>query len=226
MSRLLWSGVPGALPGTGRGRCLGAELTAYADRAMDSATLLHWDRHLVSCACCRGAVAKERRVLESLRAPRAQAVPGDLRGMLLALASDPQVWGSCDRDGTTRTDHLTPPRSQGVPVPPVPMAPVRVVDRGTPAMHRSARRATVFAGLAAGATAAAAWSLVVTGTAPVGTQPGTSPALVQRTRPASQGSVAASFTVGGLAAAPVAFSTTSARPAVSSVRGRPAQSTP
>jgi hypothetical protein len=225
MSRLLRTALPGGLPGTGRGRCLGAELTSYADRAMDPATLLHWDRHLVSCACCRGAVAEERRVLASLRAPEVQPVPGDLRGMLLALASDPEAWGSCDRDGT-RPNHPTSLRSHGVPVPPVPVAPVRVVDRGTPAMHRSARRATVFAGLAAGATAAAAWSLVVTGTAPVGPQPGSSPALVQRTRPASQGSVAASFTVGGLAAAPVASSTTSVRPAVSTVRGRPAQSTP
>ena len=226
MSRPLWSGLSGAHLGEGRGRCLGSELTAYADRAMDAATLLRWDRHLVACACCRAAVAEERRVLASLRAPRSQSVPGDLRGMLLALASDPQVWGSCDRDGTSRTDHLAATRSPGVPVPPVPMAPVRVVDRGTPAMHRSARRATVFAGLAAGATAAAAWSLVVTGTAPAGPQPGTSPALVQRTRPASQGSVAASFTVSGLSATQLASSTASVRPAMGTVGGRPAQSTP
>jgi hypothetical protein len=192
---------------------------------MDPATLLQWDRHLVSCACCRGAVAEERRVLASLRAPGAQSVPGDLRGMLLALASDPRVWDSCDRDAT-RGERAVRTGSRSIPVPPVPMAPVRVVDRGTPAMHRSARRATVFAGLAAGATAAAAWGLVVTGTAPVGTQPGTSPALVQRTRPASQGPVPAAFTVGGLAAAPAAFTTASARPAVSTARGRPAQSTP
>ena len=226
MSRPLWSALPGVHPGDTRGRCLGSELTAYADRAMNAATLLRWDRHLVACACCRGAVAEERRVLASLRAPRAQLVPGDLRGMLLALASDPQVWGSCDRDGTSRTDHLTPPRASGVPVPPVPVAPIRVVDRGTPAMHRSARKATVFAGLAAGATAAAAWSLVVTGTAPVGAQPGTSPALVQRTRPASQGSAPASFTVGWLGAQQQTFTTTSVRPAVSTVAGLPAQSTP
>lgn len=226
MSRPLWSGLPGVHPGDSRGRCLGSELTAYADRAMDPATLLRWDRHLVACACCRGAVAEERRVLASLRAHRAQSVPGDLRGMLLALASDPQVWGACDRDGTSRTDHLTPTRSSGVPVPPVPVAPVRVVDRGTPAMHRSARRATVFAGLAAGATAAAAWSLVVTGTAPVGSQPGTSPALVQRTRPALQGSVPAAFTVPGLGAPQLAHATTAVRPAMSTVQGRPAQSTP
>ena len=57
---------------------------------MDAATLLQWDRHLVACACCRGAVAEERRVLASLRARPAQSVPGDLRGMLLALASDPR----------------------------------------------------------------------------------------------------------------------------------------
>jgi hypothetical protein len=176
-------GATGAHPGARRRRCLGADLTAYADRHLDAATLLHWDRHLVSCEACRCAVAQERRVLAALRAPSSQGVPGDLRGMLLALA------GAGDDRG----------RGGAVPdaprVPPVPVAPVRVVDRGAPALHRSARRSTVFAGLAAGATAAAAWSLVVSGGAVTGGTTGVTPGTVQRTGPSSVGQPPAVFTV-------------------------------
>ena len=71
-----------------RGRCLGPDLTAYADRAMDPSSLRQWDRHLVACTSCRAAVDDERRVLASLRSSScASAVPGELRGMLLALAA-------------------------------------------------------------------------------------------------------------------------------------------
>jgi hypothetical protein len=101
------------------------------------------------------------------------------------------------------------------------VAPVRVVDRGAPALHRSAGRATVYAGLAAGATAAAALSLVVTGgltsTNPV------SPPAVQRAKPASPGFATAAFTVRGLGGTPSGASVT---PTVGTVRGRSAQSTP
>ena len=44
-------------------RCLGPELTAYADRALPPAELRSWDRHLVACTCCRQAVEAEKRVL-------------------------------------------------------------------------------------------------------------------------------------------------------------------
>ena len=190
MSRV---GLPGA-------RCLGADLTAYADRAMNAATLLRWDRHVVACGSCRSAVDEERRVLASLRSPSASGVcgvSGDLRGMLLALANDPRGpdWASGPAGGAPVPSAWSLPMA-----PPVPSAPVRVVDRGAPAMHRSARRATLSAGLAAGATAAAAWSLVVTGSSLTPPAPATvTPGTVQRARPAP-GFVAAVFTVPALAA--------------------------
>jgi hypothetical protein len=184
MSRPTRRGAGGHV-GTRRGRCLDEELTAYADRDLDPPTLLHWDRHLVSCEACRGAVAREREVLSALRAPSAPDVPGNLRGMLLAMA------GTADAPRTGARTELPPVPAAPVPAPPV--APLPVVHRAAPAFHRSARRSTVFAGLAAGATAAAAWGLVVSGGAasPAGVTPGPLP----RTGPASVGRAPAVFTV-------------------------------
>jgi hypothetical protein len=222
----VWTGGTGAQPGARRSRCLGAELTAYADRHLDAATLLRWDRHLVSCETCRCAVAQERRVLAALRSPSAPGVPGDLRGMLLALARPPADAAAAGGPAVPTT--RSAPDQQHVHVPPVPVAPVRVVDRGAPAMHRSARRSTVFAGLAAGATAAAAWSLVVSGSAVTGptTTTGT-PGSVQGTRPASVGQAPAVFTV---PAARFVRSSSAARPtsppATGTVRPSSAQLTP
>jgi hypothetical protein len=202
-----------------RGRCLGRDLTAYADRAMDPVSLREWDRHLVACGCCRAAVDAERRVLASLRSPNASAVPGELRGMLLALATalEPEA---------VRDDRGAHP-----PAPPVPIAPVPVIDRAMPAFHRSARRATVFAGLAAGATAAAAWSLALTGGAVTATTPST-PGAVQGTRPASPGYSPASFTVSTAGFIPrvvtpqAAFPVWGPRPAARGAKVRSAESTP
>lgn len=209
MSRPVWTGVASASSGS-RGRCLGDQLTAYADRAMDDATLLRWDRHVVGCQCCRAAVDEERRVLSALRSSPGSPVPGDLRGMLLALATQ------MPRPGP---EGSAPPRAPMLP--PIPVAPVPVVDRGTPALHRSAGRATVFAGLAAGATAAAALSLVVSGgltsTTPV------APPAVQRAKPVTPGFATAAFTVPGLG---VSSSSPSTAPTVGTLRGRSAQSTP
>jgi hypothetical protein len=185
-------------------------LTSYADRAMDEATLLRWDRHVVTCQCCRAAVDEERRVLVALRSSLGSPVPGDLRGMLLALGA--QGPGHAP-DGS--------PLARGPMLPPIPAAPVRVVDRGAPAQHRSAGRATVYAGLAAGATAAAALSLVVTGGLTTTTP--TVPPVVQRARPSAPGFATASFTVPGLGGTP---SATTVAPAVGTTRGRSAQSTP
>ncbi len=204
----MWAGMPSASLTGGRGRCLGDQLTAYADRAMDDATLLRWDRHVVTCQCCRAAVDAERRVLSALRSSAGSPVPGDLRGMLLALGSQTQV------------RHRSAPLGSTVP-PPIPVAPVRVVDRGAPAQHRSAGRATVYAGLAAGATAAAALSLVVSGGL-TSSNPPVSPA-VQRARPASPGFATAAFTVPGLGSSP---SASTVAPGVGTTRGRSAQSTP
>ena len=237
MSRHGWSGMPGAHLGGAGSRCLGSRVTAYADRAMDPGTLLHWDRHLVSCTTCRHAVAEERRVLDSLRSPAAAAVPGDLRSMLLALGAQAPGTGSeqvpvasgVPAPWLVQEARSSPGRGSREFVPPVPVAPVPVVDRGTPAMHRSARRATVFAGLAAGATAAAAWSLAVAGAPGTSSpSPSVSPGLVQRTRPATAGFANASFTVPNLGVssvgAPVPGS--DARPAVRELRGHSAESTP
>jgi hypothetical protein len=224
---------------------------------MDPVTLLHWDRHVLTCAGCRAAVAEERRVLAALRAPAEPTMPRDLRGMLLALAADPSAQGlrpgaAGAPDGSGAEGAVWAPDDahgrEGF-APSIPVAPVRVVDRGTPAMHRSARRATVFAGLAAGATAAAAWGVAMTGaTAPL-PGPAATPGLVHGTPPATSPFAPAEFMVANLgsvrtpavpfvpgsagpstARAATALRSASvgstARPAVSGLPVRSAQSTP
>lgn len=211
------------------GRCLGDRLTAYADRAMDAASLLHWDRHLVACTRCRALVEQERRVLDALRAPACSAVPGDLRSLLLAVAEQQLGPGIVDGRGQTASGRDAARTGVAGPhlLPPVPVAPVPVVDRGAPALHRSVRRATVFAGIAAGATAAAAWGLVVTGggSTPSPTTPA-SPA-VQRARSAQPGFATAAFTVRGFGSSGgTAVSAPNLGPTVSGARQRSAESTP
>ena len=210
MSRL---GLPGG------GRCLGADLTAYADRTLEAAALLRWDRHVVACACCRAAVEDERRVLAALRAPSGPSVPGDLRGMLLAMGAGLPTASGAPAEASLRTSgrHV---------VPPVPVAPVRVVDRGTPALHRSARRATVFAGLAAGATAAAAWGLVVTGGSVASPTPPVTPGTVAPVRPVGPAFATAVFTVPGLGTRSTPGRSTQSAPGVGTARFGSAQSTP
>jgi hypothetical protein len=158
-------------------RCLGPELSAYADRSLCADELLLWDRHLVSCTSCRSAVAAERRLLASLRGSGGPEVPSALRASLLSLGAS---GADCD-PGAAPAQHDAPTPAVGRPpawavrrdsgpvVPPVPRrpagpVPLPVVSRAAPALHRSPVRATVFAGLAAGASAAAAWSLAVVGT--------------------------------------------------------------
>lgn len=204
-------GMPTGRLGGPRARCLGPELTAYADRVMDPATLRHWDRHLVACTSCRHAVESERRVLQSLRAPGGGPdLPGDLRSLLLSLASERAA--------------AAPAPVPAVPVAPVPVrsSPVPVVDRGTPALHRSAVRATVFAGLAAGATAAAAWSLAVAGNSLTSPSPSTTQV---RARPPAfvNGTAGTRVVTGSSVTAVVGWN---ARPALTTVRERSAQSTP
>lgn len=171
---------------TGRGRerrCLGPELTAYADRALRPDELRSWDLHLVACTACRQAVEAERRVLAALRGPAGPAVPSDLRAVLMSMAAAPPpqavAWAA-----------EPPPRPLRIPPPPVP-----VVDRCAPAQHRSVMRATVFAGLAAGASAAAAWSFAVVGSplAPTGSSPAAPGTAVLRARPVTPSATNASF---------------------------------
>lgn len=208
-------------------RCLGPELSAYADRAMHPSDLLAWDRHLVACTCCRQAVDAERRLLATLRGSSGPALPGDLRAVLLSLAAPA---ASAAETGSGAAVQATPLR---IPPPPVP-----VVDRSAPALHRSAVRATVFAGLAAGASAAAAWSFAVVGTPLVPSSPGVSTpgTAVQRSRPAAPSFTSASFgtsfgasfqarTVVPGVATTVTFGDVG-RPVVSGARQGSAESTP
>jgi hypothetical protein len=190
---------------------------------MDAASLLHWDRHLVACTRCRVLVDEERRVLGALRAPAAPGVPRDLRSLLLAVADQPLPGVPASSAAGSRTrgwaeDHV---------VPPVPMAPVPVVERGAPALHRSVRRATVFAGIAAGATAAAAWGLAVTGGSGVPAPASPVSPAVQSARAGQPGFATAAFTVRRLGSSTnAAGSARPVGPAVSGPRKRWAESTP
>ena len=102
-------------------------------------------------------------------------VPSALRASLLSLGAA----GEATRGSPCPARRVDPGRrpSDGsreavrrrpccAPVPrrPAGPPPIPVVDRTAPALHRSAVWATVFAGLAAGASAAAAWSFAVVGT--------------------------------------------------------------
>jgi len=83
-----------------------------------------------------------------LRSLRSSATPGlshRLESALLGLAAD-----------------STPPIVTGGP------SPIAVIARSAPAMYRSPLRAAMLAGLVAGASAAAAWSLGVNGVGPSG----------------------------------------------------------
>jgi hypothetical protein len=191
------TGLPHARPG----RCLGPELSAYADRSLCPEELTLWDRHLVACTACRCAVESERRMLAALRSPATPALPSALRASLLSLATAAEPAGPRQPASPRRSGLLGAAAASPV-VPPVPRRtgpgaaapPLPVVPRSAPALHRSPVRATVFAGLAAGATAAAAWSLAVVG-APLGpTVPGGPAGTAQRpARPAAPSPVGASL---------------------------------
>jgi hypothetical protein len=192
---------------------------------MDPIALLLWDRHVVTCACCGAAVAQERRVLMALRAPAATAVPGDLRGMLLALADESAGVRPRGASATSaRDDSYREPRHTPA-LPPIPVAPVPVVDRGMPALHRSARRASVFAGLAAGATAAAAWGVAVTAAGLPVHDPAVIPGVLRGTPPVTSPFAPAAFMVAKLGTGSGAPQP-GIRPTVGRVRLRSAQSTP
>jgi hypothetical protein len=240
--------VSRSLPGAGPvRRCLGPELSAYADRAMCPSELRQWDRHLVACMACRQAVDAERRLLAAMRGSAGPALPGDLRAMLLSLGAAAEAGPAAgdlaaDLDSATGAPSGTSPHApRRPPVRPsaamplrIPPPPVPVIDRTAPAMHRSAVRATVFAGLAAGASAAAAWSFAVVGTplvpaAPTAPAPGTA---VQRARPSTPSFTSASFGVPARArtALPVSATTVvfsrAGRPVVSGYRLGSAESAP
>ncbi len=189
------------MPGGHHPRCLGPRVTTYADRAMPADELRQWDRHLVACECCRRAVEEERQVLAALRRPAAPSMPGELRAMLLSLADLPATAETGGGAEEPPRRHLPLPRH----------APTRetytalpVVQRSAPPLHRSLVRATVFAGLAAGASAAAAWSLAMGGSALAPPAPAEAPA------PPSTGprSAVAEFLVPGATAPGAALAAT------------------
>jgi anti-sigma factor RsiW len=124
-------------------RHLDATLSAYADRSLPAATLLTCDQHVAICPRCRAAVDTERRLLSSLRTAVTPGLSCRLEAALLDLAA-----------------HTAGIEPTGGP------APLRVVRPAAPAMHHSPVRAVMLASLVAGASAAAAWSLGVSGVGP------------------------------------------------------------
>ncbi|GAA4120377.1 hypothetical protein GCM10022415_21910 [Knoellia locipacati] len=144
-------------------RCRLDEVPDYVSGHLSEQRAAAWDRHLISCVNCQHAVAGERR-LQSLLASGCPSMPGSLHAQLVALASSmagPAVPQTAER------------------------APLEMVPPSAPPAHRSPLRSAAFATAAAGATAAVAWTLSVSGTGalttsvtPVG---GSTPAV----RPAS-----------------------------------------
>lgn len=192
-------------PGRPANRCLEHALGEYVDGTLPPAQKLAAERHLVVCTCCRQAVDTERRVLATLRA-RGPAVSADLHAMLLSLA------GGDAPGGTGRAPQQRPA--------------VPSVATGAPAQHRSAMRAAVCAGLAASASAAAAWSISVSGAGIVPSAPSPNsarPAQLRSSTPPPGASltrgttVLTSFTL----SRPAAIS-----PGVHATAGYSAQSTP
>ena len=186
-------------------RHVDAVLSAYADRTLPVATLLAYDRHVAICPRCRGAVDAERRLLSSLRTASTPGLPSRLESALLGLAvqSVPAV-------------HATQPSR------------LVVVGRSAPAMHRSPLRAAMLASLAAGASAAAAWSVGVSpalsasshsllrapATAATAGRSGNTAAGTQRASLAAQGSaagIAASIQLTTAFSAPSTAATPAAR---------------
>lgn len=123
-------------------RCRLDELPDYVSGRLSAQRTLDWDRHLISCVGCQHAVAGERR-LQSLLASGCPSMPGSLHAQLVALASS--MTGPAMAQTSER-------------------APLEMVPPSAPPAHRSPLRSAALATAAAGATAAVAWSLTVTGT--------------------------------------------------------------
>lgn len=120
-------------------RHLDEMLSPYADRSLPPATLLTCDQHVSICPGCRAAADAERRLLTSLRSAATPGLSNRLESALLDLAG-----------------HGVAPAAGGP-------AQLAVMARSAPAVYRSPIRAAVMAGLVASASAAAAWSLGLSG---------------------------------------------------------------
>lgn len=132
-------------------RHLGLQVSAYVDRRLEAPLLRAFDQHLVACQVCCYAAEQERRLLASLRHGPTPGLSEGLQSMLLGLGS-PRDLGAADEAAA-----LVPQRLVVRPV----SRPVPTVAPAAPALHRSPRRAALFAGLAAGASAAAAIGIAV-----------------------------------------------------------------
>jgi len=129
---------------------LGDLVSAYVDRTLPSDLQRRLDRHLVTCRVCAAAADAERRLLTSLRGARTPGVPSSLTAALRDLA--------VARSAAPRALAVRPDGRLDRPSRPLPL-----VAQRAPALHRSPVRAALLAGLAAGASAAAAWGIGATG---------------------------------------------------------------
>lgn len=144
--------------------CLGERVVEYVARSLPDAELLACDRHLIVCASCRKAVDDERRMLARLAVE--PMMPSDLRTALLSLASlpptappPPPEAPSAVRHAVRRHPAVADSRPPAAPIP----VRLAILAPSAPACHRSPLRSAVLAAVAAGASAAAAWSMAVTG---------------------------------------------------------------
>ncbi|WP_295695662.1 hypothetical protein [Lapillicoccus sp.] len=130
-------------------RHLGLQVSAYVDRRLDAPVLRAFDQHLVACQVCCYAADQERRLLASLRHGATPGLSDGLQSMLLGLGSP----GGCGAAQSAPRPLVVRPVTRPVPT----------VAPAAPALHRSPRRAAMFAGFAASASAAAAIGLAVAG---------------------------------------------------------------
>ena len=208
-------------------RHLGLQVNAYVDRRLDATALRAFDQHLVVCLVCRHAADEERRLLASLRSGPTPGFSADLHSMLLALAVPTSGdSGSLLSDPAPTAEQPAPglggpsfPARRSMSAPPIPRAPASVrqlrvptVPPAAPALHRSPRRAAMVAGLAAGASAAAAIGLAVVG-------PGTSAASATVRAPETR--VPGVSTVSTGSAAPALFAGSGLGSPLRQALGRP-----
>lgn len=149
-------------------------VTAYVDRRLDPASLLRYDRHLVGCETCRAAADAEGEVLASLRSQ--PMISASLQALLLGMQpvrprSDGTAPGCPPMSASPGQVGDQAPVLVALLVPAVGFHRVefvperlRTVRPSAPAQHHSPVRAAVIAGLAAGASVAAAWTLSVAAT--------------------------------------------------------------
>lgn len=155
-------------------RHLGDQVSAYVDRRLDGASLLAYDRHVTVCIGCRYAVDDERMLLMSLRAAPEPGPSSSLHQLLIGLGGS-----AVTPPGVTPS--TSSGRRGGVADGTVPPRPTRLatVAPTAPAQHLSPRRATLLAGVAAGASALAAWCLAAAVSPTVATAPVPAPAATQ-----------------------------------------------